>query len=152
MNKDEYQIVIEDTANADVIAAILQGLNQHADAHNFPYNSIPLTLCMRDQSHTIVGGLHGDTVYGWLYISLFWIAKELRGKGFGKQLIEMAEKAALKRACNHSYLNTFSFQALNFYQAIGYEIFGELNNFPEGQKRYFLQKTNLKNYYPQIND
>jgi GNAT superfamily N-acetyltransferase len=147
----EYKIVIEDTANPDVIAAILEGLNQHAELNGFTYDSIPLSICLRNQAGTIVGGLHGDTVYGWLYISLFWVAKDLRGKGYGKQLIEIAEQTAIKRGCNNAYLNTFSFQALNFYQAIGYEIFGELKDFPAGQKRYFLQKINLKNYYLQIN-
>ncbi len=152
MNTNEYQIIIEEAANADVIAAILAGLNQHAEAAGFTYHALPLTVFLRDQGNNIVGGLHGDTVYGWLYIALFWIAEDLRGQGYGKCLMNRAEQEALKRGGNHAYLDTFSFQALNFYQAMGYELFGELNNFPEGKKRYFLQKTNLKDYYQQVID
>lgn len=144
MDNERYRILVEDSSNTEVIAAILAGLNQHAEAKGFTYNSLPLTISLRDKEDKIVAGLHGDTVYGWLYISLLWVSLEVRGQGYGKRLIAIAEKAAITRGCNNAYLNTFSFQALNFYQAIGYEIFAELNDFPEGQKRYFLRKTNLK--------
>jgi hypothetical protein len=31
-------------------------------------------------------------------------------------------------------------QARGFYEAVGYELFGMLDNYPAGQKRYFLRK------------
>jgi GNAT superfamily N-acetyltransferase len=152
MNPANYKLVIEDCASEDAISVILEGLHQHAEARGFPHRSLPLTVYLRDQTDEIVGGLHGDMLYGWLYVSLFWVAEALRGQGAGRYLIESAETAALERGCKHAYLNTYSFQALGFYQALGYEIFGELDDFPEGQKRYFLRKTNLKNYHAQKSD
>lgn len=46
----------------------------------------------------------------------------------------------MKRGCQYAYLDTFSFQAPEFYQKRGYVIFGELPNFPEGHHRFFLKK------------
>lgn len=52
----------------------------------------------------------------------------------------MAEDEARKRGAKHAYLDTFSFQALDFYRKYGYEIFGELQDFPVGHQRYYLVK------------
>ena len=69
-----------------------------------------------------------------------WIKEEFRGRGFGHQLLTLAEQEARQRGAEYAYLDTFSFQAPGFYKKHGYEVFGELNNFPPGHRRYFLSK------------
>ena len=54
--------------------------------------------------------------------------------------MEAAEAAAISRACHASYLDTFDFQAVPFYQNRGYSIIGALENFPIGHTRFFLEK------------
>ena len=100
----------------------------------------PLAVLIRDDNHEIVGGLVGKTQWGWLFISHLWVAEALRGQGYGKQLMAKAEAAAKQRGCSSAYLDTFSFQSLGFYQSLGYQIFGVLENFPPGHQRYFLKK------------
>ncbi len=51
------------------------------------------------------------------------------------------ENHAWLRGCRGSWLDTFSFQAPRFYQAIGYQQFGELPDFPPGSRRHFLWKS-----------
>ncbi len=51
-----------------------------------------------------------------------------------------AELEARQRGARCAYLDTFSFQAPDFYKKQGYEVFGELRDFPEGHRRYFLRK------------
>jgi len=88
----------------------------------------------------IVGGVIGATYWGWLYVNLMWLRDDLRGRGYGKELLTLAEDEARQRGAKQSYLDTFSFQALGFYQKQGYEIFGQLDDFPPGHQRYFLRK------------
>jgi len=38
-------------------------------------------------------------------------------------------------------LDTYSFQALEFYERLGYAVFGTLDNYPPGQKRIFLHNA-----------
>ncbi|GAQ00024.1 hypothetical protein NIES2104_65890 [Leptolyngbya sp. NIES-2104] len=38
-------------------------------------------------------------------------------------------------------MDTFSFQAPEFYQKLGYTVFGELPDFPIGHRRLFLKKV-----------
>lgn len=88
----------------------------------------------------IMGGIIGVMYWDWLYVDLMWLKEELRGQGFGKQLLTQVEKEAKKRGASKSYLDTFSFQAPGFYKKLGYQVFGELNDFPSGHQRYFMTK------------
>ena len=66
--------------------------------------------------------------------------QDYRGQGLGKQLMEKAELRAKEKRCSLIHLNTFDFQAPEFYKKLGYTVFGELNNSPTGHKMYFLKK------------
>ena len=41
--------------------------------------------------HSIAGGVIGETHWEWFYIILKWIKEELRGRGYGHQLLLAAE-------------------------------------------------------------
>ena len=46
----------------------------------------------------------------------------------------------LRRGCRHAHLDTFTFQALGFYEKHGYSVWGALDDLPPGFTRYFLRK------------
>lgn len=91
-------------------------------------------------NNEVVGGLVGETHWDWFYINLMFINEDLRGRGYGHQLLTLAEGEARRRGAKHAYLDTFSFQAPGFYQKHGYEVFGELGEFPPSHTRYYLRK------------
>ena len=99
-----------------------------------------LVIFLRDQGGRIVGGLVGETSRQWLHVDVLWVHKSFRGKGHGSALLTTAEQEAVNRDCHYAYLDTFSYQAPNFYQKCGYVVFGELSDFPQGYSRYFLKK------------
>lgn len=101
----------------------------------------PLTIIARDPQNTLVGGLLGETYWGWLHISIVWIHGDLRGKGYGTLMLHQAEAEALRRGCHYAHLDTMDWQALDFYEKHGYSIFGVLENLPIGHSRYFMQKS-----------
>ena len=100
-----------------------------------------LCFVLQTPEWKIVGGVIGATYWDWLYINLMWVREDLRGQGFGRQLLEKAETEARQRGAKRAYLDTFSFQAPAFYKKLGYEEFGRLEDFPVGHTRYFLVKT-----------
>lgn len=51
-----------------------------------------------------------------------------------------AEREAIARGCHVAMLSTFSFQAPDFYQRLGYEAFVLLDGCPVGHKKYFLKE------------
>jgi GNAT superfamily N-acetyltransferase len=99
-----------------------------------------LIILLRDGTGNVVGGIKGETYWGWLYVENLSVKKSLRKQGLGKKLLEQAEREAISRGCKFAYLDTFSFQALPFYEKQGYAIFGSLKDFPKGNIRYFLKK------------
>jgi len=84
----------------------------------------------------VISAIHWD----WFYLDLMWIKEEFRGQGYGRQLLKLAEDEARALGAKRAYLDTFSFQAPDFYKKFGYEIFGELKDFPEGHQRHYFTK------------
>lgn len=100
----------------------------------------PLVFTLSKADGEFAGGLVGHAAYGWLFVDLLWVADSARGKGQGRRLMLAAEEEARKLGCRNAWLDTFSFQARGFYERLGYTVFGELEDFPAGHKRYFLRK------------
>ena len=90
----------------------------------------------------LVGGLVGYIDWGrWLYIDAIWIDANYRKQGIGKRLVISAEQKAIKKGIKRARLYTFDFQALPFYKKLGYTVYGELEDFPEGHTAYYLKKV-----------
>ena len=88
----------------------------------------------------IKGGLLGQVYYKGMHVQLLWVDEALRKSGVGSSLLKKAEDLARESSCTLIYLDTFSFQAPKFYEKLGFQIFGKIENFPEGYTRYFLVK------------
>lgn len=137
------ELTIEITAKPkpDEADFILQQIVQFNRRCAGEENYQKLAVFLRDADEKVVGGLVGCTYWQWLYVDVFWIHESHRKSGYGTTLIAAAEAEAIQRGCQYAYLDTFSFQAPEFYQKLGYVVFGELPNFPEGQRRFFLTKA-----------
>lgn len=137
---DGYQIAYVDHPEESAWGIIGRGISnynrqQAGDGH---FQRLCFVLVAPDRE--IVGGVFGETYWDWFHLDLLWIKDELRGHGYGQRLLAQAEEEARQRGVKQVYLDTFSFQAPEFYEKYGYRVFGELNEFPAGHQRYFLTK------------
>lgn len=100
------------------------------------------TLCytLETEGGQIVGGLWGRSYYRWLHIDLLMLPEAARGQGLGSALLRRAEAEALDRGCVGVWLDTFSFQAPDFYPRQGYRAFGRLDAYPDPHERTFFAK------------
>jgi ribosomal protein S18 acetylase RimI-like enzyme len=92
------------------------------------------------ESGATIAGLLGHTLWNGFFISALWVAEAVRRKGIGQQLLARAENLAIQNACDHIHLNTFDVQARDFYEKNGFQIFGAIEDYPVGHKRYYLVK------------
>jgi GNAT superfamily N-acetyltransferase len=136
-----YQISFEADARAEDIEILIDGLKSFNHTKIADRHREQLTFFLRDAAGSIVGGVHGNSGWGWLYINILWVSETVRGSGYGTLLMRAAEREAARRDCRNIYLDTFSFQAVDFYLKLGYQIFGELQDFPPGHRRVFFRKT-----------
>ena len=99
-----------------------------------------LCFVIKESEEEILGGVMAEVYWEWLYIDLLWVKDDLRGQGYGRQLMETVEMKARELGAKNAYLDTFSFQVPGFYETLGYQVFGELQDFPPGQERFFMKK------------
>jgi predicted N-acetyltransferase YhbS len=119
---------------------IVKGLRAYNVAAVGKFDHRPLTVTIRDRGK-IVGGLAGETFFGWMFVSLLWVSDQHRGNGWGSSLMRTAEAEARNRGVRNVYLDSFSFQAPAFYAKLGYREFGRLKEFPAGHDRVWMTKA-----------
>jgi GNAT superfamily N-acetyltransferase len=93
------------------------------------------------ENDTVIAGINA-LIYHWgiLYIDVLFVVEQYRGKQLGAKLLNRVEEEAIHLGANLCHLDTFDFQAKDFYIKQGYEVFGELTDCPPGHKRFYLKK------------
>ena len=137
---DGVRITDEPDATDADCDAVLHGLRAFNEPHIGRAGHAPLNLFVRDADDAILGGLIGEYNWHWLFIDLLWVSDALRGYGVGSELMRTAEGVARARGCVGLYLDTIDFQARPFYERMGLEVFGILEDYPPGHTRYFMRK------------
>jgi GNAT superfamily N-acetyltransferase len=100
----------------------------------------PFAIRLRDEAGDIVGGLFARKFYHWLFVELLFVPTAARGTGLGSAMLKRAELFAREKGCIGIWLDTFSFQAPDFYRKLGFVQFGALDDYPAGSTRFFFQK------------
>ncbi len=137
----DFRIEFTAAASEADVARIRAGLSEFNRSRIPDKMYAQLVFTLLDRDGQFAGGLTGFVDYGWLFVNYLWVGESARGKGNGRKLMLAAEQEARTRGCKNSWLDTFSFQARDFYERLGYRIFGELEDFPPGHRRYFMRKS-----------
>lgn len=133
-------LLVLDSPDPDAVREIISNLVAANELVAPPEGYQPLAVTAR-QHERLIGGAAGHTHWGWLFISHLWVDHRHRGVGLGSGLMGSMEDAARRRDVGAAHLDTYDFQALEFYERLGYVVFGKLDDFPVGHTRYFLQKS-----------
>ncbi len=136
-------IIVTDNPNPVDLQAISLGLQVHNAKHmgeRAARDSLTFAVFAKDDMDNVVGGIRASAFWNWLNIEVIWVDEDVRGGGVGKRLLAKAEEFAIANGYYAACLETTSFQAREFYAKQGYEIFGELDNFPIGHTMYYMKK------------
>ena len=120
--------------------AILRPLVAHNEAMVGPTERHTVALVLRDDAGAIAGGLWGLSGFRWLFVQYLAVPPAMKGQGHGRALMLAAEEEARRLGCIGIWLDTFSFQARGFYEKLGYGVFGQIDDYPPGEARFFLSK------------
>ena len=137
---EKYQIVYVDNPEEAAWGIIGRGLSAYNLKQAVDQKFQRLCFVLQTPDQEIVGGALGELYWGWFHLDLLWVKEELRGHGCGHRLLVTIEDEARQRGAKNVYLDTFSFQAPDFYKERGYQVFGELPDFPLGHQRHFFTK------------
>ena len=95
---------------------------------------------LRDEQKRIVAGVQGMLWGRSIHIDVLWVDENHRGQGHGSTLMTAIEKYGAEHGHPLAYLETASFQALPFYEGLGYQVFGKLPEISQGETLFFLSK------------
>ena len=137
---EEYRIIYVEKPEESAWGIIGRGVSRYNRQQAGDTESQRLCFVLQSPDQEIVGGVMAEMYWGWLHVDLLWVEDGLRGRGYGHSLLQAVEDEARRRGAKNAYLDTFSFQAPDFYRQHGYQVFGELKDFPTGHQRYFLTK------------
>ncbi len=100
-----------------------------------------LDFAVKNAMGQLLGGIQSYRVnWGILHVELIYVYDDYRNQGIATALLNHVEKIAKDHKCHLSHLDTFDFQAKDFYLRHGYSIFGILENAPKGHNRYYMKK------------
>lgn len=99
-----------------------------------------INLCLKDADGDIIAGLNSVICWNWMEIDILWVDDDHRGQGCGQRLLQEAEAVARGKGCTFIQLNTFSFQAPDFYRKAGYEVIAVIEDAPKGHRHYYFKK------------
>lgn len=102
--------------------------------------NVPIGIFYEDDNGKKLAGLTGETFGNWLCIHYLFVEERLRKEGIGSELLLAAEREAKERGCKYAFVDTFSFQAPQFYIRHGYEEVFTLDKYPYTGKRYYFTK------------
>ena len=113
---------------------------------NLPANSsdnmTSLNFVIKDDRKVIGGAFGKILLCNCLSVEVLWVDPQYRNKDYGTQLMLKLEDAARKLGSRLSIVDTFDFQARDFYIKLGYIEFGVLEDCPcPGNIRYYLKKV-----------
>lgn len=142
MAEQTPRIALDTHRYDEVRTAVMDGLTRYNDRF-LPKERArhPLALSVRDDAGNVIGGLIGELRMDYLHVDLLWVDESQRGTGAGKALIGMAEAEARRFGATHVHLSTWSFQAPDFYRALGFTEFGRLKDHPAGFDNHYFVKA-----------
>lgn len=136
----EFAWVVNERPNEKDVQELKQHLRDYNVTHANSNDGYGIAIFVRDDQRQMVAGISGWLWGECLEIDYLWVQEAVRGQGVGKQLVIALEEAAVVRGCRQITLETFSFQAPEFYQKLGYNEFGVIDGFGNHFRKFYMQK------------
>ncbi len=148
-SENSNRFIISDNPSEKEMKIVQKSLEDHNRKYPSGELDIPtpdISLVLKDNHGNIVGGVITSMLTGVMHLEVLWIDKIYRGRGYGKDLVLQAERIGKEKGYPASQTWTFSFQAPEFYQSIGYKVLGIFDGYTDGITEYILLKRLRANY------
>lgn len=133
-------VVTEGDPKPEDFQALSSGLLAHHASQGHPRTWQKYNIFLKDKSDKAYAGVIVTFMWNGMHIDSLWVDESVRKQGWGTKLMELVEDEARKRGCTIAYTDTFSWQAIDFYEKIGYTLYGKLEGFPENNSLSYYSK------------
>lgn len=131
--RDEEPILPSTDKESALVGNIL---NEHGNAHGVEFVSYDYHI---QKDGELVAGIVAWALGSDLHVDMLAVKKSERGRGLGGRLLSHVEEQARRDGCTTASVDTFSFQAPDYYPAHGYQ---EVFRYPltDGTERIYFSK------------
>ncbi len=134
------QIRISDRPDEAGAAELRDQLEVHNRERTGNGEYLPLSCFLRDDEGELQAGIYGFSWGGYAMIEWLWVLPSHRRAGLGSELLHAVEADVQTRGCRIIRVNTYTFQAPDFYRKFGYEQIGYAEDTPLDHGEVFLAK------------
>lgn len=136
---NKAKLIVDFNPSKDEDAFIQEQLFSYETKKLIKETPTHFSVFLKTKEGKILGGalvwMHTESIY----VQAIWIEPTLRGQGLGAKLLQKAENEALKKGCRYATLDS-NYQAVGFYQRLGYKILGEIPNYIFSHSKIYLRK------------
>lgn len=133
-------LVVEDDPDPDDLALLESRVVESTFRSAGIDDDRDLAILLRDPDGRVLAGVSGGTWGGCCELSHLWVDDGLRGQGLGSALVRAAEDEARRRGCGSVVLFTHDVQVRGFYERLGYETVGIVDDYPTGSAARWFRK------------
>ncbi|MBJ7449093.1 MAG: GNAT family N-acetyltransferase, partial [Parachlamydiales bacterium] len=141
MSNNDLKLFIEEEASKEGQELLFNGIDHEAYLAKGLDPIQTFGVFLRDPNGNRIGGLTGITYWGYLFIDMLGLPKNLRHSGYGTKLMDAAEKVGIERGCKFSTVTTMDWEARPFYEKLGYVVEFTRDGYQKNSSMYFLQKA-----------
>lgn len=124
----------------DLKKQIYEGFSRHAiimTGHDEKFQPIAF---LAQERGCFVGAIVLESFWGNLHVKYLYVDENYRGKGIGASLIERTLKMGRESSCSFVFVETMSFQALEFYQKMGFQLEFTRSGYAHGTSFHYLKR------------
>ncbi len=138
----KFDITISNEKETQFIDDKIVAFNRNHAAFTQNSDFVSLNFHIKDKNGFLIAGINSFMYcWGMLYVDVLFVEENHRGEQLGSFLLNKVEAEAKSMGATLSHLDTFDWQAKDFYIKHGYEIFGILEGCPPKHKGYCMKKV-----------
>lgn len=124
----------------DLKTQIYEGFSRHAIAMTgYDEKFDAVAFVAREKGH-FAGAIVIELFWGALHIKYIYVEDSYRGCGVATQLMKDALNYGQANNCPFAFVETMNFQALDFYQKMGFELEFTRSGYKHGTSFHYLRK------------
>jgi GNAT superfamily N-acetyltransferase len=101
----------------------------------------PIRLNARGSDDRVVGGIRAVVALYWLRVEVLFVDESVRGTGIGSALLVEAERRARELGAKNAAVETFEWQAPDFYKMHGYVEAARMDGYASGYYLAIMRKA-----------
>lgn len=128
------------TLSNDLKKKIYEGFSRHAIATTGQDEKFDAVAFVANEKGIFSGAIVAELFWGALHIKYVYVEDKYRGHGVATQLMESALNYGRDHKCPFAFVETMSFQALRFYQKMGFTLEFTRSGYKHETSFHYLRK------------